>query len=78
MASRPASQSVISLVMGSIFFALSGLKIRPKLNQWLMRHTRLWLLAFLAFWLTYNWVFLVTIPALSAGQTVNHTHTVST
>jgi signal transduction histidine kinase len=63
--------SVISLVVGSIFFALSGLKIQSKLNQWLMRDTRRWLLAFLAFWLTYNWVFLITIPALSAGQTVS-------
>ena len=33
-----------------------------------MRYARIWLLAFLVFWLTYNWVFLVTIPALSAGE----------
>jgi signal transduction histidine kinase len=62
---------VISLVLSSFFFALSGLNLRPALNQWLMRHTRLWLLIFLAFWLAYNWVFLVTIPALSAAQAVN-------
>ena len=61
----------ISLVVGSFFFALSGLDLQPALNQWLMRHARLWLLVFLAFWLTYNWVFLITIPALSAAQTAN-------
>ena len=50
---------LISLVLSSFFFALSGLNLQPALNQWLMRHTRLWLLVFLAFWLTYNWVFLI-------------------
>jgi signal transduction histidine kinase len=59
---------LISLVLGSTFFALSGLNLQPALNQWLMRHMRLWLLVFLAFLLTYNWVFLITIPALSSAQ----------
>jgi two-component system, OmpR family, sensor kinase len=59
---------VISLVLGSIFFALSALNLSPQFNHRLMRHARIWLLAFLAFWLAYNWLFLVTIPALSAGQ----------
>lgn len=63
--------SVISLVLSSFFFALSGLKIQPALNQWVMRHTRVWMLGFLAFWLIYNWVFLITIPTLSAAQTAN-------
>jgi len=59
---------LLSLVLGSIFFALSGFNLRPTINYWLMRHTRLWLLVFLAFLLAYNWVFLITIPALSSGQ----------
>jgi two-component system, OmpR family, sensor kinase len=59
---------VISLVLGSIFFALSGLNLSPRFNRRLMRHARIWLLVFLAFWLAYNWLFLVSIPTLSAGQ----------
>ncbi len=50
---------LLSLVLGSIFFALSGFNLRPTINYWLMRHTRLWLLVFLAFLLAYNWVFLL-------------------
>jgi len=59
---------LISLIVGSIFFALSGLNIQPALNRWLMRRTWLWLVIFVAFWLAYNWVFLISIPALPVGQ----------
>ena len=55
-------------MLGSFFFALSGLNLSPQLNRWLMRHARLWLLIFLAFWLTYNWVLLVAIPTISIAQ----------
>ncbi|MEP7188852.1 MAG: HAMP domain-containing sensor histidine kinase [Roseiflexaceae bacterium] len=60
--------ALFSLVLGSFFFALSGLNIRPQLNRWLMRHAWLWLMVFLAFWLTYNWLLLVTVPAISKVQ----------
>src|SRR5439155_7349390 len=59
---------LISLMLGGVFFALSGLNLSPQFNRWLMRHARLWLLVFLVFWLTYNWVFLITIPAISVAQ----------
>src|SRR5262249_55564110 len=62
------TSALVSLVLGSFFFALSGLNLSPALNRWLMRHARFCLLALLVFWLTYNWVFLVTIPTLSAAQ----------
>src|SRR5262249_39730015 len=61
------TSALVSLVLGSFFFALSGLNLSPALNRWLMRHARFCLLALLVFWLTYNWVFLVTIPTLSAA-----------
>jgi signal transduction histidine kinase len=59
---------LLSLVLGSFFFALSGLNLSPQFNRWLMRHARLWLVVFLAFWLTYNWVLLVAIPTVSVAQ----------
>jgi signal transduction histidine kinase len=59
---------LVSLVLGGIFFALSGLHMPLGFNHWLMRHVRLWLLAFLIFWLAYNWVFLVMIPAIAVAQ----------
>ena len=59
---------LVSLVLGGIFFALSGLHVAPTFNQWFMRHARLWLLAFLVFWLAYNWVFLAAIPAITVAQ----------
>jgi signal transduction histidine kinase len=62
---------LISLVLGGVFFALSGLNLGPKFNRWLMRHARLWLLVFLAFWLTYNWVLLVSIHDIAVAQALN-------
>ncbi|HEU5097550.1 MAG TPA: HAMP domain-containing sensor histidine kinase [Roseiflexaceae bacterium] len=59
---------LVSLVLGGVFFALSALPVAPGLNQWFMRHIRLWLLGFLVFWLVYIWVFLVTIPAIAAQE----------
>ncbi|MDQ2996051.1 MAG: hypothetical protein M3R61_03190 [Chloroflexota bacterium] len=60
--------ALFSLVLGSFFFALSGLNISPQLNRWLMRHARLWLMIFLAFWLTYNWILLVTVHTISMAR----------
>jgi signal transduction histidine kinase len=59
---------LISLTLGGVFFALSGLPLTPSRNQWLMRHVRLLLLGFLVFWLVYNWVFLLVIPNIVAQQ----------
>jgi signal transduction histidine kinase len=56
----------VSLWLGGVFFALSGFNLSPAVNTWLMRCARLWLAAFLVFWLAYNWVFLVTIPTIAA------------
>ena len=58
--------ALLSLVLGGIFFALSGLHVSASLNQWLMRRARTWLLLYLVFWLTYSWTFLIVIPSLSA------------
>jgi signal transduction histidine kinase len=66
--SATGTSALLSLVLASFFFALSGLNIGPQLNRWFMRHTRLWLVLFLAFWLTYNWVLLVAVPAISIAQ----------
>ena len=60
--------ALVSLVLGSLFFALSGLNLSPQFNRWLMRHVRLWLMVFLVFWLAYNWILLVTVPAISIAQ----------
>jgi two-component system, OmpR family, sensor kinase len=53
----------ISLAFGSIFFALSGLKLSERSNRFLMRYARTWVLLLLAFWLTYSLIFLLLIPA---------------
>ena len=60
--------ALLSLVLGSFFFALSGLNLSPQFNRWLMRHAQLWLLVFLLFWLTYNWVLLAATPTISIVQ----------
>jgi signal transduction histidine kinase len=65
---------LISLVVGSVFFALSGVHLQPALNQWLMRRARIWLLLFLVFWLAYNWILLISIPALSPAQITSSRH----
>jgi signal transduction histidine kinase len=58
----------VGLLLGAIFFALSGFNINPTLNALLMRRARLWLVVYLLFYLTYNWVMLVTIPGMAAAQ----------
>jgi two-component system, OmpR family, sensor kinase len=58
----------ISLAFGSIFFALSGLKLSERSNRFLMRYARTWVLLLLAFWLTYSLIFLLLIPAAAAAQ----------
>lgn len=60
--------ALLSLLFGSIFFALSGLNVTPALNRRLMRYARLWLLAYVIFWLAYNWLVLLALPAMSLTQ----------
>lgn len=52
----------LSLICGSIFFALSGLDLPPAFNYWLMRHARMWLLLYVIFWLAYSGIFLILLP----------------
>jgi signal transduction histidine kinase len=53
-----AWSAVLSLTLGSVFFALSGLEWSAKANQRLMRFARAGLLLYLIFWLTYTWLLL--------------------
>lgn len=53
----------LSLVAGSVFFALSGMALSSATNQWIMRYARAWLLLLIAGWLAYCFVFLVVLPA---------------
>jgi two-component system OmpR family sensor kinase len=69
MAGRDIATSwsaLLSLVLGGMFFALSGLNFSPALNQRLMRRARTWVLLYLVFWLVYSWSFLVLIPSITA------------
>jgi signal transduction histidine kinase len=61
--------AVLSLVLGGIFFALSGLNLSTSLNRWIMRHARTWLIIYMIGWLTYSWIFLIVVPELSADPT---------
>jgi signal transduction histidine kinase len=73
--------ALLSLVLSSLFFALSGLNLSLRFNRWLMRHVQLWLLIFLVFWLAYNWILLVAVPAIPIAQVSRpaaHEHTLST
>jgi two-component system, OmpR family, sensor kinase len=58
--------ALVSLVLGSVFFALSGLSLASSTNAWLMRKTRIWLAGYLAFWLIYNWAVLIWLPSRAA------------
>ncbi len=69
----------LSLICGSIFFALSGLDLPLAFNHWFMRHARMWLLIYLIFWLAYSGIFLILLPVTptvaSAGDAASqHTH----
>jgi two-component system, OmpR family, sensor kinase len=68
----------LSLICGSIFFALSGLDLPPAFNHWLMRHARVWLLIYLIFWLVYSEIFLILLPvtptAASTGDSAAAQH----
>ena len=61
--------AVLSLILGGIFFAISGLELSVSLNRWLMRHARTWLIIYALGWLTYSGIFLIALPALSVGTT---------
>jgi len=58
---------LLSLGMGGIFFALSGLDLSPRANRWLMHMAGLGLLAYLIVWLVYSWIFLTWAPSLLAN-----------
>jgi two-component system OmpR family sensor kinase len=61
--------SLLSLVLGGVFFALSGLEISARLNRGITRYARAGLLLYLIFWLAYSLVFLILIaPAPAAAQ----------
>jgi signal transduction histidine kinase len=52
----------LSLMLGSLFFVLSGLSLSIRANQTIMRHARLWVIIYFLSWLVYNWIVLVVIP----------------
>jgi signal transduction histidine kinase len=56
----------LSLSLGAVFFALSGLELSAALNRWLLRYARLGMLAYLICWLVYSVTFLTFIPAAIA------------
>src|SRR6266545_2023893 len=60
--------ALLSLVLGNIFFALSGLSLVPSIDRWLIHRARILLLVYVIFWLVYNWLFLVTIPTSFSAQ----------
>jgi signal transduction histidine kinase len=61
--------ALLSLLLGGIFFALSGLNLSPTIERLLIRRRLVWLGIFLACLLAYNWVMLVSAPmAMSAPQ----------
>ncbi len=53
----------LSLILGGLFFALSGLSLSAPINRIIMRHARLWVIAYIVSWLAYNWIVLIVIPA---------------
>jgi signal transduction histidine kinase len=52
----------LSLMLGSLFFALSGLSLSIRANQIIMRRARFWVIIYFLTWLTYNWIVLLVIP----------------
>jgi signal transduction histidine kinase len=62
-----AWSAVVSLILGSIFFALSGLDLAASVNRHLMRYSRVGLLLYLIFWLVYSAIFLILIPLTPAA-----------
>lgn len=71
MSGRSAATSVsaiLSLTLGGLFFALSGLDLSASLSRRLMDRSHIVLLLYGVFWLAYSVVFLVVAPTLEDGQ----------
>jgi signal transduction histidine kinase len=64
--------ALLSLILGALFFALSGLSFSMPINRTIMRYARLWLVIYFLCWLAYNWMVFVVIPA-GATTTSNDT-----
>lgn len=65
----------LSLVLGSIFFALSGLPLEAADGNWVIQHAKRWLLLFGLGWLLYSWLVLVAMPGWEqAGATAAAAH----
>jgi signal transduction histidine kinase len=61
--------ALLSLLLGGIFFALSGLNLGSAIDRLLIRRRRAWLGIFLACFVVYNWFMLVSPPmAMSASM----------
>jgi len=58
---------LLSLGVGGIFFALSGLDLSPRANRWLMRLAGIGVVAYLIVWLLYSWIFLTWASSLQAS-----------
>ncbi|HEX5692275.1 MAG TPA: histidine kinase dimerization/phospho-acceptor domain-containing protein, partial [Roseiflexaceae bacterium] len=68
--------AVISLVLGGLFFAVSGFELSPAHNYRLMQYARSGLLALLSAWLGVSVVALLVVPALSGELQIGSTHTI--
>lgn len=55
----------LSLLSGSVFFALSGLNLSDAASSWLIRRAGRLLLVYLGIWIAYNLIFLIFLPAPS-------------
>ena len=60
---------LLSLGVGGVFFAISGLNLSAQANRRLMRHAGIGLMVYLVIWLFYNWLFLTWMPSLPSGTT---------
>jgi signal transduction histidine kinase len=58
---------LLSLGVGGIFFALSGVDLSLRANHWLMRLAGAGLVAYLILWLLYSWIFLTWAASLQAS-----------
>ena len=67
--------AVASLLLGGMFFALSGFDLSPAANQRLMRQSSKILALFFVCWLFYSWLVLIWIPSMMPVQVsgINHT-----
>lgn len=65
----------LSLLVGGLLFAVSGLNLSPAVDRWINRHARLLCVLFVAGWMGYAWLMLFWIepastsarPAVQAG-----------